>query len=91
MNKISLNNRGSVNATLNSNLYFPRLQINKRGEIVLATGKRGTLTSGILVAKTPESQSTLQIGQKFSDWEVCGELVDYNGEISVTFENQVKV
>lgn len=92
MNKITLNNRGSVNvAPMLFKLCFPRLQTNKRGEIILATAKNGILTTGILVAKTPESKSTLTIGQQLTDWEVCGELTDYNGEISVTFENQVKV
>lgn len=87
MNQVVLRNTGSVDA--GHNLYFPRLQINKRGEIVLATGKEGSLTTGVLVAKTPESKSTLSIGQKFTDWEVCGELQDYDGEVSVTFKNKV--
>jgi hypothetical protein len=90
MNKVNLKNTGPVNSGI-PNVYFPRLQVNKRGEIVLATSKTGSLTTGILVAKTPESTSKIQIGQKFDDWEVAGELTDYNGEVSVTFENQVKV
>ena len=69
---------------------YPRLQINKIGEIILATGKKNTLTTGILVAKTPESKSKWEIGTKFSDWEVVGPLVDYDGQITVQFENQIK-
>ncbi len=68
--------------------YYPRLQVNKRGEIVLATKKEDTLTTGILVSKTPESTSTLPIGQVLQDWEVVGPLVDYNGKIDVRFENK---
>jgi len=86
MNNVKLNNTGRDSIP---NLYFPRLQVNKGGEIVLATGKEGILTSGVLVAKTPESKSTLSIGQKCTDWEVFGELTDYDGEITVKFQNEV--
>ena len=91
---IKLRNDGSTLNTylrkLNT-LYFPRLQINKLGEIILATGRceRG-LTEGVLVGKTSDSKSNLSIGQKCTDWEVCGELQDYNGQITVTFENNVQ-
>lgn len=87
MNKIILQNEGSADS--GHNLWFPRLQVNKHGEIVFATGKSGTLTTGILIAKTPESKSKLTIGQKCDDWEVVGELTDYNGEVAVSFENEV--
>lgn len=69
---------------------YPRLQINKIGEIILATGKKNTLTTGILVAKTPDSKSKVPIGKKFDDWEVVGPLEDYDGQITVQFENQFK-
>ena len=86
MTAIKLKNNGPIDS---GNLYYPRLQVNKRGEIVLSMYKQGTLTDGLLVGKTPESQSTLTIGQRLSDWEVCGELVDYDGEIQLTISNQV--
>lgn len=70
--------------------HYPRLQINKCGEIILATGKDNNLTTGILIAKTPDSKSKIPIGKKFDDWEVAGPLVDYNGQITVQFENQIK-
>lgn len=73
-----------------ADLYYPRLQVNKRGEIVLALFKQGSLTSGIMVGKTAKSKSTIPLGQKFDDWEVAGELEDYNGEITVTLKNRVK-
>ena len=84
--KIVLNNTGSVDA--GHDIYFPRLQVTKRGEIVLATGKQGILTTGILVGKTKECKSELPIGQKLTDWEVCGGLTDYNGKVTVTFQNR---
>lgn len=70
-------------------LYFPRLQVNKRGEIILATFKHGSLTTGILVGKTPESKSTLSIGTQCTDWEVAGPLVDYDGDVQLTIRNRV--
>ena len=69
---------------------YPRLQINKLGEIVLATKKEGNLTTGILVGKTPECNTKWPIGQKWSDWEVCGELVDYDGQVTIQIENKIK-
>lgn len=89
MNKVALPNNGSVNSSI-PNLYYPRLQINKRGEIVLATAKHNTLTTGILVGKLPNSQSTLPLGKKFDDWEVAGELSDYDGEVEVSLSNNQK-
>lgn len=75
-------------------LYYPRLQVNGRGEIVLATYKdpKYGLTQGILVGYTPDAiqPRRWKIGQKFSDWEVAGELVDYDGEVTVRFKNAVK-
>jgi hypothetical protein len=70
-------------------LYYPRLQVNKHGEIVLATYKKGILTTGILVGRTPWSKSTVPFGRKFSDWEVVGELTDYGGEVEVCLKNEV--
>jgi hypothetical protein len=87
MNTIVLNNNGPCDSVI-PNIYYPRLQINKKGEIVLATGKKGTLTTGILVAKTPECKSPFPIGKKFDDWEVGGELTDYDREVTVTFINK---
>jgi len=71
--------------------YYPRLQVNNRGEIVLAMSKKETLTTGVLVGKTLESNSKLEIGTKWVDWEVAGELTDYDGQVTVTFENEFKV
>jgi len=68
---------------------FPCLMVNKLGEIVLVTGKEGTLSKGILVGKTEDSKSTLKIGKFCVDWEVCGDLTHYDGEISVTFVNEL--
>ena len=85
---ITLNN-GRSDSTI-ENLHYPRLQVNNRGEIVLAISKKDTLTTGILVGKTPESKSTLDIGTKWTDWEVAGELADYDGEITATFINKVQ-
>ena len=48
-----------------NDIYYPRLQVNKHGEIVLATTKEGGFTTGILVGKTPESNSKVPIGKKF--------------------------
>ena len=69
---------------------YPRLQINKLGEIVLATGKKGRLTTGILVGKTPECKTTWPIGKKWDDWEVVGELTDYDGQVLIQIENKIK-
>lgn len=86
MSQVKLNNGGSAEG----NLYYPRLQVNKHGEIVLSVFKDGHgLTHGVLVGKTPDSKSKVSIGQKFSDWEVGGELVDYDGEVQVSFINKV--
>lgn len=94
MTLIALNNDGPTLDRLTDevcNLYFPRLQINKRGEIVLALSRSPNgLTRGVCVGKTPDSKSTLSIGQLLSDWEVCGELQDYNGEVTVTFRNECR-
>lgn len=87
MNQVLLPNDGRVDS-ITPNLYYPRLQVNKRGEIVLATGKHGTLTTGVLVGKTPESKSEWAFGTKFDDWEVAGELEDYGGEVSVVLANR---
>jgi hypothetical protein len=69
---------------------YPRLQINKLGEIVLATGKKGRLTTGILVGKTPECKTKWPIGKKWDDWEVVGELTDYDGQVTIQIENKIK-
>ena len=71
------------------NTYYPRLQVNKHGEIVLALYKHDYLTTGILVGKTPDSKSEWPIGKRFDDWEVAGELEDYDGQITITLENNV--
>ena len=90
MKKIQLRNTGDVDAGFN--LYFPRLQSNSRGEIVLAMSKEGSLTTGLLVGfenKTAEGNCPVPIGHKFTDWEVFGKLTDYNGKVSIQFENKV--
>lgn len=84
---VELNNDGPVDSTI-ENLYYPRLQVNKHGEIVLATVKHGTLTTGILVGYVAGSIERLDIGTKFDDWEVAGLLEDYDGEVTVTIKNR---
>jgi hypothetical protein len=86
---VQLPNNGPVDAGI-PNLYYPRLQVNPRGEIVLATGKRKALTTGICVGYLPGVTTRTRIGQKFDDWEVGGELVDYDGEVTVTLTNNTK-
>lgn len=85
MNKITLNNRTFATP---GKLYYPRLQVNKHGEIVLALEKQGCLTRGILVAKTPTSTSVIPIGKVWADWEVAGELEDYDGAVTVVLKNE---
>lgn len=85
MNKVELPNHGPVSQPY----YFPRLQVNKRGEIILAISKDASLTTGILVGKTPESKSIVPLGKRFVDWEVAGELIDYDGTIVVSLKNSV--
>jgi len=87
--RIVLRNNGPVKAFF-KNLYYPRLQVNKHGEIILAISKDGELTKGILVGKTRGSKSQVRIGQLFDDWEVCGEFEDYDGEVTVRFRNKLK-
>ena len=89
MEKIILNN-SFPSDTYQENLYYPRLQRSKRGEVILAISKKGILTKGILVKKLKGSKSTLPIGTKIDDWEVGGELEDYNGEVTITLRNMVK-
>jgi len=83
---INLNNDGPDT----SNTYYPRLMINERGEILLAThrSKKYGLTTGILVAKTEECTTKWPIGTKWTDWEVGGALRDYNGEVTITVQNK---
>lgn len=89
---IILNNSGPVKDNEDGwNPWFPRLQVNRHGEIILATGKNGYLTRGVLVGKTPESKSNIPIGKVFTDWEVAGLLKDYNGEVTVTFKNKDEI
>ena len=89
MKKVVLRNNGSVSD--DDNLYFPRLQVNGRGEIILAISKsKNGLTKGILVGTVHNRKSKVPIGQLFTDWEVAGELEDYDGEVNVTIRNQVK-
>ena len=90
MSAILLNNRElSENSTID-NLYYPRIQINKHGEIILAISKENTLTKGILIGLTLESKSKVKIGTKFDDWEVVGGLKDYNLPMTITIENRHK-
>ena len=84
--RVLLPNKGPVKSIF-PNLYYPRLQVNRRGEIVLAISKEDTLTSGILVGKTANSTSVVPIGKKFDDWEVVGPLTDYDGEVVVSLKN----
>jgi hypothetical protein len=80
--KVILNNTTSLPI-----LYYPRLQINKMGEIILAMKKENGLTTGILVGQKRGSKAYITIGTKLTDWEVVGELQDYDGQVTVTFKN----
>lgn len=90
MNKVQLLNHPYIDHKNKSmqKLAYPRLQVNGRGEIVLVISKDGRLSRGVLVDKTPESKSALSIGATFSDWEVCGDLIDYVGEVKVSISNE---
>jgi hypothetical protein len=44
-----------------------------------------------MIPLTIGNKSKLPIGQTFDDWEVAGELFDYNGDVNVTFSNEFKV
>ena len=86
-------------------LHYPRLMRNKRGEIVLATHKKDSLTTGIYVGQVEGTKPHKLVGPvaevfgvegqvptfgtKWTDWEVCGELTDYDGEVTLTLKNQV--
>lgn len=92
MNKVELSNHPYIdhkNISMQK-LAYPRLQVNGRGEIVLVTSKDGNLSRGVLVDKTPESKSNLPIGISFSDWEACGILIDYIGEVNASISNKFK-
>jgi hypothetical protein len=95
MKKIILRRRPIPDETENVDRYFyhdgafPCLMVNTSGEIVLVTGKKGALSKGVLVGKTEDSKSKLNIGQFFTDWEVVGPLTHYDGEITVTFVNEL--
>ena len=92
MNKVELSNHPYVDhkSIMMQKIAYPRLQVNGRGEIVLVTSKDGCLSRGVLVDKTPESTSRLSIGTSISDWEVCGPLTDYIGEVKVYISNKFK-
>jgi hypothetical protein len=89
-NKEKDKSKATLSNTTGVKFHYPRLQINKAGEIVLATSKEGSLTTGILVGKLPHCQSTLRIGRCCTDWEVVGELTDYDGEIEIVLSNRIK-
>jgi hypothetical protein len=82
-----LEHREDFKTLSDSSHCYPRLQSNKRGEIVLVTLKHNTLSTGVLVGKTPDSKSKLPMGIKLTDWEVCGVLTDYNGSVRITLSN----
>ena len=88
--KILLNNLEIADNTTIDDLYYPRIQINKHGEIILAISKENTLTKGILIGLTLESKSKVEIGRKFDDWEVAGELKDYGLPMTITLQNQFR-
>ena len=84
--KIELNNDGCCR----SNVYYPRLMVNRQYEIVLAMSQHNGLTTGIYMGQADEHEPHWPIGKRFDDWEVAGQLVDYDGPVTVTFENKVK-
>jgi hypothetical protein len=69
---------------------------NKRGEIILALSKTGSLTTGVLLGHIEDAVPAKYVwggdilpeqGICWTDWEVGGELEEYNGEITITFKN----
>lgn len=90
MNTVKLKNLDYVNDKSENmrRLSYPRLQVNKSGEIVLVTSKDGCLSRGVLIGKTPKSKTKLSIGCTISDWEVAGELTDYDGVVDVSLMNK---
>lgn len=91
INIIELNNCYSTNYHKEPSIIepdYPRIQVNKHGEIILALGKEGILTRGILIAKTPECKKPYKLGLYMEDWEVTGELVDYSGGVTITLLNK---
>ena len=85
-NEIILNN-----STNNNWKHYPRLQTNNQGHIVLATEKEGILTTGMLVGDRQVSRKNkMPFGQILADWEICGELTDYDGEVTITIKNEIK-
>lgn len=69
---------------------YPRLMQNKRGEVILAVSKEKTLTTGILLKNTGKADEfQFQAGTFFTDWEVAGELEDFNKAVTVVFKNVV--
>lgn len=57
---------------------------------MLDISNNGVFTTAILVGKTESCKSKLSLGKKFVDWEVIGELTDYDGPVTLTFENMEK-
>ena len=96
MNKVELNTRSETvkNAIsfIEKEHPYPRLMRNKSGSIILATHKEGSLTTGILVGFTEDatvSEKRMNLGRKFVDWEVGGELKDYDGEVEISLKNEI--
>lgn len=73
-----------------TSIPYPRIMVNPQGIVILATSKDGILTTGISIGKTKECTSTEPIGLKVSDWEVSGELSDYNEPIEIVIRNKTK-
>ena len=67
---------------------YPRLMQNKRGEVLLAINKdsKSDLTTGILLSSLDE---TWPPGKVWTDWEVVGELIDYDGVVEVILQNNL--
>ena len=69
-------------------LVYPRLQVDPQGNIILAILKEGAFTTGTCIGHTKDSKSKVPRGKRFTDWEVGGELVDYDGAVTITVVNR---
>ena len=91
-NEITLNER-HIKTVKEANAYserhspYPRVMVDPLGHILLATSKERHLTTGILIGKTKECKNQWPLGSKFTDWEVFGELTDYDKPVEMVVRN----
>ena len=94
---VVLDNREMAPYTPNPAWDYPRLMVNDKGEVVLAISRSDSgLTTGILVGRVKGSKisnrlnDTIELGKKYTDWEVGGELKDYDGELVINLKNKLR-